>query len=263
MSEADFTWQDYEYKKSKTFYTNFYPISKEASEKIDYDSMGLPEEINIVSFSLISGNALIGYDNSCAVNHVEAAGVNFEIPDSSIDNVDKVKAIVDATRLSFLGNLFASVKLGEDPELVKIYAEFPQSLGGMKIESIGIEYSLEGKKIKKLNQITLTCIVTNISNEKRMAGLYLSAENGVSSKLIGEPSIITVTNGFADDSVYIDAGKSATLRLCIFSGATKFEDVGVALPVHTEFPNTYVYPFLRVYGNASVETKELIGPVGI
>ena len=183
------------------------------------------------------------------------------MPNSALDDVKNVKALVEITKLSCLGNLFAKISFGVKPDVAVIKSGFNESIGDVKIESIEIEYSLEGKKTKKLSQINISCIATNNSKESRMVVMHISGQNDDERKLLNEPGPIFVRNSFAEESTVIDPGKSALLRLHIFSATDKFGDVGITLPSPEKLLNVVAHPFLRIYGDASIETNELIDPI--
>jgi len=260
MSEYNFTWQDNEFHKQKTFYVYFYPINKEASESIDYASLGLPEAVNHVSAGIVVDGSLVGFNDSYAVDHVEQVCVTFDVPNSTVSNISDAKAVIEVAKLSCLGNLFEEVKLGNYPDIHSGCTGLNEALGGIKIDSFDISYSVSGKKTKTISQINLSCIATNISQEKRMVILYVSAKKDDISKLISKPSAIFFRNTFQEEVTLIDPGKSASLNVCIFDVKSKFDEVGIELPSEKEFANASIFPFLRIFGDVSIEKMELVNP---
>lgn len=236
----------------------FYPVSKEVAETIDYDTLSLPTEVNIVCTSLYIDNTLIGFDDNQAVNQVEGSYSSFEVPTASIKNTGDVRALVEVEKLSCLGDLCVNVPLGADPDVSTIHSGFHNLIGGVKIDSVEIRYTLEGKKTKKLSQITLSCILTNTSQEKRMVMMCVSAMSGDPAKLISKPSGIFVRNSFAEETTLVDPGKSAYLKVNIFSASDKFAEIGITDPIDCQ--SLSIYPLLKIYGGSVIERKELTEP---
>ena len=59
----------------------------------------------------------------------------------------------------------------------------------------------------------------------------------------------------------IEPGKSVRLVIKKYDLEEKYAKIGVKLPDPSDLSSAHIYPFLRVFGNASVERLELSDPI--
>ena len=230
-----------------SYYVNFYPEGKAAAEDSESDEQAIPDRLMSVRATLQKENMVLAVSSAWgdAADSVRDVAVDFSAHKSQIGLVGDARSTVTLRSYSKLGTLRpGALSLGPDPDIFYACPFDGPPVNGVQIVGQVVQYSLEGKKTKVLDQIDLKVFVKNTSG----AGCYvlLSASHDAKGE---RGTLITPGAPESYNSATQLVGPGETVELVGQINPRHFEASGVEVPAVKDLSKLRIFPFLCIYGD--------------
>lgn len=241
-----------------SYYVNFYPAGKAAAEDSESDEQAVPDRLTSVTALLQKENMVLAVSSAWAdtADSARDIAVDFSTHKNQIGSVGDARSTVTLRSYSKLGVLRSgALSLGTEPDMFYAFPFDGSPVNGVQIVGQVVQYSLEGKKTKALEQIDLKAFVKNTSG----AGCYvmLSASHDAKCErgtLInpGAPESYNPATQFV--------GPGETVELIGQINPRHFEASGIAVPAVKDLSKLKIFPFLCIYGDPQLSEVSLEHP---
>jgi hypothetical protein len=240
------------------YYVNFYPEGKAAAEDSEWDKQAVPDRLTSVTATLQKENMVLAVSSAWgdAADSARDITVDFNTHKSQIGSVGDARSTVTLRGYSKLGTLRpGALSLGPDPDVFYACPFDGSPANGVQIVGQVVQYSLEGKKTKTLDQIDLKVFVKNTSG----AGCYvmLSASHDAKDE---QGTLINAGAPASYNSATQLVGPGDTVELIGQIYKRHFEESGIAVPAVKDLGKLKIFPFLCIYGDPQSSEVSLEKP---
>jgi hypothetical protein len=251
--EFGFTFLDYD--DTLHFTARFFPEGRSAAEDAPWDPHGVPGRYTAVSAILRNGDVILDANSSWSDDARETE-IQLAAHKSQIADRADAKCTIYLCTYKKLGTLRAGeLLLGQDPDVA--YAVPFESARSTAAHIVGqlVNFKLEGRKTKTLDEIEVTVFVKNTSDTGCFAVLCASHEANYEKGTLISPSApdpITVSSQF------VSPGETLKLHGKIY--ARHFRELEIEVPSLKDLAQLKLYPFVCIYGDEQRFSIELENP---
>jgi hypothetical protein len=241
-----------------SYYVNFYPEGKSAAENSESDEQAVPDRLTSVTATLQKENMVLAVSRAWgdAADPLRNIAVDFSTHKSQIGSVGDARSTVTLRSYSKLGTLRpGALSLGSDPDIFYAFPFDGSPVNDVQIVGQVVQYSLEGKKTKVLDQIDVKIFVKNTSG----AGCYVMLSASHEAK--GERSTLIspgAPESYNSQTQFVGPGETVELVGLIYP--RHFEASGIAVPAVKDLSKLKIFPLLCIYGDPQSSEASLEKP---